>query len=142
MTSPMMYTVSVQAHYDSAHFLRNYHGKCERLHGHRYVVEVALQTAELNEAGIAFDFVDLKRHLRELADELDHENLNDLPQFAEVETSAENQARYFFEALSERLPAELAEGLLYARVWETPTQWAQYGPASSGAPAHRASTIS
>ena len=141
MTSPMMYTVSVQAHYDSAHFLRNYHGKCERLHGHRYVVEVALQTAELNEAGIAFDFVDLKRHLRELADGLDHENLNDLPQFADVETSAENQARYFFEALSERLPADLAEGLLYARVWETPTQWAQYGPASSGAPAHRASTI-
>ena len=141
MTSPMMYTVSVQAHYDSAHFLRNYHGKCERLHGHRYVVEVALQTAELNEAGIAFDFVDLKRHLRELADELDHENLNDLPQFADVETSAENQARYFFEALSERLPADLVEGLLYARVWETPTQWAQYGPASSGAPAHRASTI-
>ncbi|MEX0842799.1 MAG: 6-carboxytetrahydropterin synthase, partial [Gemmatimonadota bacterium] len=82
MTSPMMYTVSVQAHYDSAHFLRNYQGKCERLHGHRYVVEVALQTAELNESGIAFDFVDLKRHLRELADELDHENLNDLPQFA------------------------------------------------------------
>ena len=141
MTSPMMYTVSVQAHYDSAHFLRNYHGKCERLHGHRYVVEVALQTAELNEAGIAFDFVDLKRHLRELADGLDHENLNDLPQFADVETSAENQARYFFEALSERLPADLVEGLLYARVWETPTQWAQYGPASSGAPAHRASTI-
>lgn len=141
MTSPMMYTVSVQAHYDSAHFLRNYQGKCERLHGHRYVVEVALQTAELNESGIAFDFVDLKRHLRELADELDHENLNDLPQFAEVETSAENQARYFFEALSQRLPDDLVKGLLYARVWETPTQWAQYGPASSGAPAHRASTI-
>ena len=39
-----MYTVSVQAHYDAAHFLRNYKGKCERLHGHRYIVEVALQT--------------------------------------------------------------------------------------------------
>jgi hypothetical protein len=24
----MVYTVSVQAHYDSAHFLKNYHGKC------------------------------------------------------------------------------------------------------------------
>ena len=46
-----MYTVSVQAHYDAAHFLRNYEGKCERLHGHRYVVEVAVQTTELNEAG-------------------------------------------------------------------------------------------
>jgi len=138
----VMYTVSVQAHYDSAHFLRNYKGKCERLHGHRYVVEVALQTPELNEAGIAFDFVEVKAHLRALADELDHENLNDLPQFKDIETSAENQARYFYESMKERLPEEVGSGLLYARVWETPTQWAQYGPASSGVPAYRAPSVS
>jgi 6-pyruvoyltetrahydropterin/6-carboxytetrahydropterin synthase len=142
MDGTMMYTVSVQAHYDSAHFLRNYKGKCERLHGHRYIVEVALQTPRLNEAGIACDFVDLKRHLRELADALDHRNLNDLPQFENVETSAENQARYFYEALRQRLPGDLAEGLLYARVWETPTQWAQYGPAAASVPAHRSPSIS
>jgi len=136
-----MYTVSVQAHYDAAHFLRNYKGKCERLHGHRYVVEVAVQVEELNEAGIAVDFVDLKGHLRELADGLDHRNLNDLPPFSEVETSAENQARYFYEELKERLPEEVADGLLYARVWETPTQWAQYGPGAPVAPAHRSHRI-
>jgi 6-pyruvoyltetrahydropterin/6-carboxytetrahydropterin synthase len=130
-----MYTVSVQAHYDSAHFLRNYKGKCERLHGHRYVVEAALQAEGLNEAGIAFDFCDLKRELRGLADELDHENLNDLAYFADRETSAENQARFFFDELKKRLPADQAAGLLYTRVWETPTQWAQYGPASAGVPA-------
>ncbi|MEX1257562.1 MAG: 6-carboxytetrahydropterin synthase QueD [Gemmatimonadota bacterium] len=132
-----MYTVSVQAHYDSAHFLRNYKGKCERLHGHRYIVEVALQTPTLNRAGIAFDFVELKRHLRELAEGLDHQNLNDLPQFRDVETSAENQARYFYESLKARLPGEIAGGLLYARVWETPTQWAQFGAPSAPVPAPR-----
>ncbi len=131
MSEPCVFTVSVQAHYDAAHFLRHYKGKCERLHGHRYVVDVAVRAAELNEAGIAFDFVDLKRELRDLADGLDHENLNDLPQFQEVETSAENQARYFFEELRKRLPEPLSSGLLYARVWETPTQWAQYGPVSA-----------
>jgi 6-pyruvoyltetrahydropterin/6-carboxytetrahydropterin synthase len=138
----MVYTISVQAHYDSAHYLMNYHGKCERLHGHRYVVEAALQTSELNEAGIAFDFVDLKEHLRALADGLDHQNLNDLPQFDGVETSAENQARYFFEELRKLLPTELAEGLIYTRVWETPTQWAQYGPAGAPVHLHRAPSIS
>ena len=122
-----MYTISVQAHYDAAHFLREYKGKCERLHGHRYVVDVAVQTEELNESGIAFDFVDLKRHLRELADGLDHRNLNDLEPFRDVETSAENQARYFYDELTKRLPPAQADGLLYARVWETPTQWAAYG---------------
>ncbi len=129
------YTISAQAHYDAAHFLNNYEGKCSRLHGHRYVVEAALQATELDDSGIAFDFIDLKKALRGIADELDHENLNELPQFRDVETSAENQAKYFFEEMSRRLPTPMAAGLLYARIWESPTQWAQYGPADAPLPA-------
>jgi 6-pyruvoyltetrahydropterin/6-carboxytetrahydropterin synthase len=121
-----MYVVSVKAHYDSAHYLRKYKGKCEKLHGHHYVVEVTLATEALNESGLAFDFVDVKRHLRELADWLDHENINELPPFTEIESSAENQARFFFDELKRRLPPAMADALLYTRVWETPTQWAQY----------------
>ena len=127
-----VYTVSAQAHYDAAHFLRNYQGKCAKLHGHRYVVEAVVQLTELDASGIAFDFADLKAALRALAEALDHENLNELPQFEGVETSAENQARYFFEELQKRLPEPAASGLLYARVWESPTQWAQYGVRDAG----------
>jgi len=121
-----MYVVSVQAHYDSAHYLRNYRGKCERLHGHRYVVELALATTELDAAGIAFDFVVVKRSLRELANQLDHENLNDLEPFTELEPSAENQAKWFWDELKRRFPEDIATAMLYTRVWETPTQFAQY----------------
>ncbi len=121
-----MHLVNVEANYDSAHFLRKYKGKCERMHGHHYVVQVALMAETLNESGIAFDFVHVKRHLRELAEHLDHENLNELPPFDELEPSAENQARYFYDELKRRLPPEMAQALVYARVWETPTQWAQY----------------
>ena len=121
-----MYIVIVQAHYDSAHFLRNYHGKCERLHGHRYVVEAALAGEELGEGGMLFDFVEVKRELRAIANELDHENINEIPPFTEIEPSAENQARYFYEELKKRLPGAVADAVLYVRVWETPTQWAQY----------------
>lgn len=127
-----MYLVSVQAHYDSAHFLRNYHGKCEQLHGHRYVVEVALAAEQLDAGGMAYDFVEVKRHLRELAERLDHRNINDLPPFTEIEPSAENQARWFYDELKGRLPAEMAQALAYTRIWETPTQYAQY---SEGRPA-------
>ena len=121
-----MYTVSARAHYDAAHFLRNYHGKCENLHGHRYVVEAAVRTPHLNDAGIAFDFVDLKRHLRAIAERLDHRLINEVPPFDEWETSAENQARYFFEELEKLMPPEIAEHLAFTRVWETPEQCAQY----------------
>lgn len=122
-----VYVISTQAHYDAAHSLRNHPGKCARLHGHRYVVEVALQARELDGAGMAMDFSDLKAILRELAERLDHQNLNEIPPFDRVESSAENQARWFFEEIRARLPEEHREGLLYARVWESPTQWAQYG---------------
>ena len=121
-----MFVVSVQAHYDSAHFLRNYHGKCERMHGHRYVVELALHSHELDQAGIAFDFVIVKKHLRDLAERLDHENLNELPPFDEIEPSAENQARYFFEEMKRLLPSAMSAAILYVKVWETPTQFALY----------------
>jgi 6-pyruvoyltetrahydropterin/6-carboxytetrahydropterin synthase len=121
-----MFVVSVQAHYDSAHFLRHYKGKCEKLHGHRYVVELALAATDLNESGIAYDFVDIKKHLRDLANRLDHENLNDLPPFTELEPSAENQARYFYEEMRRLLPADMRDAVLYVKVWETPTQWATY----------------
>ncbi|HUF11937.1 MAG TPA: 6-carboxytetrahydropterin synthase QueD [Longimicrobiales bacterium] len=121
-----MYVVTVQSHYDSAHYLRNYKGKCENLHGHRYVVEVALGAEHLDDGGLAFDFVEVKKHLRDLTEHLDHQNLNDLFPFTEIEPSAENQARYIHDQLKERLPERMAAALLYARVWETPTQWAQY----------------
>jgi 6-pyruvoyltetrahydropterin/6-carboxytetrahydropterin synthase len=121
-----MFVVSVQAHYDSAHFLRNYHGKCEKMHGHRYVVELALTAHELDEAGIAYDFVIVKKHLRDLAERLDHENLNELPPFDTVEPSAENQARYFYDEMKRLLPANMGEAVLYVKVWETPTQFALY----------------
>jgi 6-pyruvoyltetrahydropterin/6-carboxytetrahydropterin synthase len=121
-----MYVVSVQAHYDSAHYLRSYKGKCEKLHGHRYVVEAALTAEGLNATGLAFDFVDVKTHLRDLAETLDHENINEIPPFTEIEPSAENQARFFFDQLKKRMPAPMKDALLYIRVWETPTQWAQY----------------
>ncbi|MGK7312778.1 MAG: 6-carboxytetrahydropterin synthase, partial [Candidatus Longimicrobiales bacterium M2_2A_002] len=39
---------------------------------------------------------------------------------------AENQARFFYEQLKDRMPDAMKDALLYTRVWETPTQWAQY----------------
>ena len=77
---------------------------------------------------MAYDFGDLKAHLRDLVSRFDHENLNEVPPFTDIESTAENQARYFFEEMKNGLPPELAEGLLYARVSESPGQWAQYGP--------------
>ena len=78
------------------------------------------RAAEVGSKGMAFDFGDLKGHLKELAERFDHQNLNDIPPFTEIESTAENQARYFFDEMKKRLPSELGDGLLYARVSESP----------------------
>ncbi|HLM69016.1 MAG TPA: 6-carboxytetrahydropterin synthase [Longimicrobium sp.] len=122
-----MFLLNVKASYDSAHFLRNYRGKCEKLHGHHYVVEAGLAFDDVGEGGMAFDFTEAKRHLRAIAEHLDHENINDLPPFTELAPSAENQARWIFEQMRDRLGPD-GEHLAYVRVWETPNQWAQYSP--------------
>ncbi len=121
-----MYRVNVRAYYDAAHGLRSYHGAAEPLHGHRFLLEVALETDALAEGGIAFDFVEVEAHLDALLAPYRHANLNETPPFDRVEPSAENQARHFYDALKRRMPAPLAAALVYARVWETPEQWAQY----------------
>jgi 6-pyruvoyltetrahydropterin/6-carboxytetrahydropterin synthase len=121
-----MFLLNVKASYDSAHFLRNYRGKCENLHGHHYVVEAGLAFDDVGEGGMAFDFTDAKRHLRAIAGELDHQNINDLEPFTTLEPSAENQARWIFQQMQARLGEEMGEHLVYVRVWETPNQWAQY----------------
>jgi 6-pyruvoyltetrahydropterin/6-carboxytetrahydropterin synthase len=46
-------------------------GKCERLHGHTYAMH-AIITGPQNPKGIVYDFVDITKALREIADEIDH----------------------------------------------------------------------
>jgi 6-pyruvoyltetrahydropterin/6-carboxytetrahydropterin synthase len=121
-----MFLLNVKASYDSAHFLRDYKGKCENLHGHHYVVEAGLAYEDVGPGGMAMDFTDAKRVLRAIANELDHNNINDLEPFTTLEPSAENQARWIFEEMRRRLGEPDGDHLVYVRVWETPNQWAQY----------------
>jgi 6-pyruvoyltetrahydropterin/6-carboxytetrahydropterin synthase len=128
-----MYLVNVRAHYDAAHGLRDYGGAPEPLHGHRFMVEVGLEAETLGAGGIAYDFQEVDVALGALVRRLDHHNLNETPPFDAIESSAENQARWFFEELRRSLPAGMAAALVYARVWETPDQWAQYSERQWGA---------
>ena len=98
-----MYEVTVEAGFSSGHYLRNYQGKCENPHGHNYRVLVTLVGSELDKAGLLLDFKLLKTLLRPIVDRLDHQMINDVPPFTEVNPSAENLARYFYDQANARL---------------------------------------
>lgn len=137
-----MYGLKTEAAFDSAHFLADYYGKCENLHGHRWRVEVTLEASELQSEGtmrdMVLDFGVFKKAVRELAATLDHTflvedgTLKDST-IAALEsegfaltilpfrTTAENLARYFFDELQKQgLPVAEVE------VDETPNNRAFY----------------
>lgn len=119
-----MFEVRVEAEFAAAHFLKDYHGKCENLHGHNYSVFAHARGNELDEGGMLFDFTLLKKALRDVCGELDHTNLNDFA-FFKMNPSAERIAIYIYEKIKKRLP----DVPLYAvDVFETPTSRARYIP--------------
>ena len=121
-----MYQVSVEGHFDAAHYLRDYGGKCENIHGHRFKVVVSLKTAKLNEIGLAYDFVELKRHLGEVLDRFDHTSLNDVPPFDKINPSSENIAVTIYDQLKGRFSGGVS--LSSVEVWESPQSCVIYRP--------------
>ena len=113
------YRVCFISTFSAAHFLRHYEGKCKRLHGHNYKVEVYLVSEKL-ENGMVADFNELKNIVEETLEEFDHFSLNDLPYFKEEETTAENIARVIYDLLKPKIPM-----LEKVRVWEDDTSWAE-----------------
>ncbi|SEB72932.1 6-carboxytetrahydropterin synthase QueD [Terriglobus roseus] len=123
-----MYEVTVEAHFSSGHFLREYYGKCENPHGHNYRVLVTLAGAELEPNGLLLDFKILKDILRPVVNYLDHHMINELPPFDVVNPSAENLAKYFFDETNLRL-SEITGGRVRVKqstIFETDTSQATY----------------
>lgn len=117
-----MFEIRVEADFSAAHFLTNYHGKPERLHGHNYKVFAHAKEKTLNEGGLLLDFAVLQKALKEVSSELDHRNLNDFS-FFEGNPSAEKIAMYIFNEIKKRY----SNIPLYAiDVFETPTSRARY----------------
>ncbi len=137
-----MYTIKTKQSFDSAHFLKDYNGKCANIHGHRWTVEVEIYSQTIqNEGsfrGMVVDFGDLKRDLKEIADYLDHSLIiehgslkqNTLSALSDenfrvieldFRPTAENMAKYIFDKMS-------AKGykVKLAAVYETPDNMASY----------------
>lgn len=122
-----MYEITVEQFFEAAHFLRGYRGKCENIHGHRYTVRVRLKTGKLNEIGLAYDFTDVKRHLKSIIERFDHASLNDIPPFDKINPSAENIAGMIFSDLKSRLSGEPVS-ISAVEIWENPHQGIIYTP--------------
>lgn len=126
-----IYVVRVEARFESAHFLREYRGISEPLHGHSYKVEADLATrgGGLDSDAIAVDFVSAKRKLESLAKKLDYGCINDVAPFTDINPSAENIAAWFHRELSAAVAEENAV-VTSVTIWEGPVNSVTFAPDS------------
>jgi 6-pyruvoyltetrahydropterin/6-carboxytetrahydropterin synthase len=115
-----MYILKLKHHFDAAHKLENYDGPCANLHGHRWEVEIAIQSEELMN-GMVIDFKKVKK----VIDKYDHTYLNDNIK-APLNPTAETIAEIIWNDLYKVLKKEYQEdfggfkGNLQVTIWESP----------------------
>lgn len=117
-----MFQVRIEAGFAAAHFITDYNGKCENLHGHNYKVFLYAQGDTLGKGGMLYDFTQLKKIAKEILVELDHSNLNDI-EFFDNNPSAERIALYIFNHVKD---ADKSIPLYRVDVFETEKNRATY----------------
>jgi 6-pyruvoyltetrahydropterin/6-carboxytetrahydropterin synthase len=125
------FVVRVEARFEAAHYLREYRGISEPLHGHSYKVEADLagRGGGVDADAIAVDFVSARRKLETLAKRLDYGCINDVAPFTDVNPSAENIARWFHRELSAAVAGENAV-VRAVTIWEGPVNSVTFRPSS------------
>jgi 6-pyruvoyltetrahydropterin/6-carboxytetrahydropterin synthase len=111
----MSWTLKVRDRFSAAHYLKGYKGKCEKVHGHTFQVEVKIRVGELDPSGIGIYFTEVKKKLASVLP--DHTLLNDVYPF---NPSAENLARHLYGELKKSYPVRAVT------VWESEDASATY----------------
>lgn len=126
-TQKQRYIVRVEARFEAAHYLREYRGISEPLHGHSYKVEAELAASGggVDQDAIAVDFVSAKRKLEALAKKLDYGCINDVAPFDDINPSAENIAQWFAKELGVAVAGENAR-VVAVTIWEGPVNSVRY----------------
>ena len=123
-----MFEVNVERMFAAAHALRDYKGSCERTHGHNWRLIVTLEGNELDKTGMLADFIEVKARVDKVVAYLDHQFLNEIKPFDEVNPSAENIARWILEELEDLAGENFGArwSVTKVQVWETPDCSAVY----------------
>ncbi len=120
-----MFELKVISHFSAAHQLTELGGLCERLHGHKWKMEVFVRGEKLGKDGLLVDFKQIKKALEEVLDGLDHRFLNELSPFGKESPSSENIAKHIYDALSKLLDSEIVK-VAGVTAWESDTACATY----------------
>jgi len=120
-----MYELMVTGRFAAAHFLRNFNkGRCEKLHGHNWRIEVVVRGDQINQVGVLIDFGELKGIMNQVLNQLDHHYLNEQDPFNVINPSSEYIARYLYREITKKLPIHVR--IVKVSAWESDDSCATY----------------
>jgi 6-pyruvoyltetrahydropterin/6-carboxytetrahydropterin synthase len=122
-----MFEVTIIKTFSAAHLLADIGGKCEDLHGHNFKVEITVAAEKLNPDGLIIDFRILKKILGDILEDIDHQHLNELGCFANINPSAENIARYICEKMEPQVK-KAGVNMVRVKIWESENAAVTYIP--------------
>jgi 6-pyruvoyltetrahydropterin/6-carboxytetrahydropterin synthase len=121
-----MYRLQVKDHFDAAHYIKDYVGKCSRMHGHRWDVELSIEGEKLDRLNMLVDFGEIKDLLRGLEEnKLDHYILN--VELNEDHVTAEYLAGWVYGRLASQI-GDLGVKLVRVCIWESSDCCVKYSP--------------
>jgi len=118
-----LFTITATTNFRAGHQLK-FASMTEPYHCHDWIVEAAIGGQSLDNSGLLLDFNKLKKILERIICRFDGRKLEDLECFENINTSAENIAKYIYDSLKTLLPKRIS--LLYVEVTETPDCRAKY----------------
>lgn len=124
---PSTYKLTVCLEFQAAHQIIGYQGKCARLHGHNYRAGFEVTAHQLNQLDIAIDSVDIKQAAKQIIEQLDHHNLNELEFFAGMNPTAETIAEFLFHQVAKKINNNTVQ-LTAVTLWETDDFWVRFEP--------------
>ncbi|MGR6835856.1 6-carboxytetrahydropterin synthase QueD [Syntrophomonas erecta] len=120
----MEYKIMVVQEFAAAHRLNRYPGNCRNIHGHTWRVELIIGGTQLDDLGMLVDFRRARQVLTTILQRFDHQMINEVSPFDEINPTAENLAHYIYDQASQELPGY---SIKTVRVWESNSTWASYG---------------
>lgn len=119
------YQLKVVTDFAAAHTLRGYPGACSRMHGHNWKVELEAVATQLDDIGMGVDFKVMKQAAREVGGRLDHQYLNDLEPFKNINPTAENIAAYMYKEIAALINTDSIK-VTALTLWETERACVRY----------------
>ncbi|NJN19050.1 MAG: 6-carboxytetrahydropterin synthase [Oscillochloris sp.] len=121
-----MYEIGVSTRFEAAHRLHGDFGPATRVHGHSYRLDAIVRGPRLRSDGTLLDITIVQGALAAIVADLHYRDLDEVPDLAGINTTAEEVAAYCWRRIAAALQVHPEATHLSVRIWENSDVYGGY----------------